>query len=216
MLATVTGVLISSHSVGAATTYLSLSTINTLPDPNNATWAGAVWNSISTGSGPAQAWVDGSEAVLPDSPNSKATGILLAANRSVSALTFQNAPASGIVYLDGVGGYGLTLANGGSPVDVTVSAGQTALLFASVSGSAGLNKLGLGSFEIRGSAAGLSGTIEVSQGTLFGGSTADAFNISGGLFLVDGGLMGSGGEVATMNIGATVSMTAGFISVSLV
>lgn len=197
------------------TLYFSSSTINTGTDPNGATWSGTVWNSTGTGSAPTQGWVDGNEAVIPDSPNSKATGILLGGNRSVSAITFGSSPGTGIVYLDGLGSHGLTLANGSNPVDVTVNDGQAALVFASVSGSNGLKKLGAGSFEIRGSATGMSGTLEIAEGTLFGGSTQDAFNLSSGLFHINGGLMGSGNEVVSMNVGASIVMTTGALSVSL-
>ncbi len=215
VLGAVAGAALIVHPAVAADLYFSTSTINTAMDPNNATWAGSVWNSTSTGDAPTQGWVDGNVAVLPDSPNAKATGILLGANRSVSGLVFQNSPGSGIVYLDGIGAFGLTLDNGGGEVDVNVATGQAALVFASVSGTSGLNKTGGGSFEIRGSGAGLSGPIVISDGTLFGGSTAEAFNIASGGFSVAGGLMGSGNEVGVMNVGGTVSMTSGAISVAL-
>lgn len=207
-----------SSNLSAQQDYYFSSLSITPGNPNGGNWGGLSWNTTSTADPGSIGWANGNIAIFPDSPNANATGIILGANRIVAGLTFQSSPGTGIVYLDGnVGGpFGITLDNNGNTPVIFVEGGQAALAFNSFSGTSGFLKDGAGAFEIRGSATGLSGDVEVADGVLFGGSTADAFNFNGTIFIT-GGVLDSApkGEVATMNIGGSIHMTSGEISIGL-
>lgn len=216
-VATIAATILSTTVFAQQDYYFSSWSI-TPGNPNGGFWSGANWNTSSTADPGSISWSDGNIAIFPDSPDANATGIILGADRTVAGLTFHSSPGTGIVYLDGNvdGPFGITLDNGGDKPVIFVAEGQAALGFNSFSGTSGFLKDGGGSFEIRGSATSLSGDVEVAGGTLFGGSTADAFNFNGSIF-VTGGTLDSApkAEVAIMNVGGSIHMTSGEISVGL-